>query len=222
LDGFGSNNNQHIIPQFFLRKFQGKRGTNDIIWVIDKFSGIARYQPVGEVGARYGYAGQMIRYSVQPNKLGDRNWGECQPKHERILIHPTGPTIRLTLVHEIGHALDHGLGIAFGLGDDHFASSSDPSFKALNNAIEASRRIETIRDYKSRYPPGTVGHDSAQIYLTPEECFARAFTQWVVRTSNDECLSCQLEEKIEHPDSIPIHWDADDFDPIVHLVDALL
>jgi hypothetical protein len=167
-------------------------------------------------------AGQMIRYSVQPNKLGDRNWGECQPKHERILIHPTGPTIRLTLVHEIGHALDHGLGIAFGLGDDHFASSSDPSFKALNNAIEASRRIETIRDYKSRYPPGTVGHDSAQIYLTPEECFARAFTQWVVRTSNDECLSCQLEEKIEHPDSIPIHWDADDFDPIVHLVDALL
>jgi hypothetical protein len=95
LDGFGSNNNQHIIPQFFLRKFQGKRGTNDIIWVIDKFSGIARYQPVGEVGARYGYYRNFMDPS-DPDAF-DKFWRhgeETAPKVLRAIERDLVPPIR--------------------------------------------------------------------------------------------------------------------------------
>lgn len=148
----------------------------------------------------------------------------------------------LDFAHEIGHFLDHE-----GIGKGAFASQSiaDPfladapglrGIKPLMDRIKASKaykQLEGMKQAKPRQVESTLGHvitykpDARYIeYLqSPQELFARAYSQWVAVRSKDRRLLGDLNQWRGRYKGLPFEyatqWTDRDFKPIGQAFDAL-
>lgn len=111
-----------------------------------------------------------------------------------INVHPSKGNA-LSVVHEIGHEVDHRL---FGQGGRLGTEMKTPELAMLMKAIEDSPEIQAIKAMKF---PGwskqaKENREHKQYLLLPEERFARAYSQWVGqrsgRTKYEEAIRVRL------------------------------
>jgi hypothetical protein len=145
----------------------------------------------------------------------------------RIEISRYGSHPALTLLHEVGHMLDHWCLNRIGAG---FASENrDPSFDRLYEIMETDSLL--IRLHKQGSALGGKTSAGERRYfremLFAREVWARCYSQWVATKSGDDLLLGQLE-KVRVDGSYfagkwcTFHWDTECFKPIMDAVDKLM
>lgn len=118
----------------------------------------------------------------------------------------------LTLVHELGHYIDHQA--ITPPTSVKFASEYDPDVKRVIDAIEETDAIKRLRRVR-----GTLEGRNVELYapvidylLDPREQWARAYTQLLATESGDDELL--LRVTTERLAGIDIHWDRADFNRV--------
>lgn len=147
---------------------------------------------------------------------------------------------KTTMAHEIGHYLDLD-----GLGNKGSYSSQDPGSEAsfVMDAIDASptgKRLADMRTNPEKYGEkksytrydGTVYEytttpDRRHLsYMgSPEEMFARAYSQYISRKGGDKAMKSEMAEQIKEsqgaPSSYPYQWTDEEFAPIERAFDEM-
>jgi hypothetical protein len=139
-----------------------------------------------------------------------------------ISLHTTHPA--LTLVHEIGHFLDH---LVLNPLKEGFGSEHDPDFEEMRATWQRSRlvrQLEGLLTHASSLAPAT--RRVLRYQLLPAELWARTYVQWAVTRSNDLLLASQLRAERQRPMiirrfSTDFFWDGADVDCIMNVVDDL-
>lgn len=156
----------------------------------------------------------------------------------------------LSLLHEIGHFIDHkGLGFDFFLSSPKFvsveemgvimrqsvfASEENPALGIWREAILASDAIQHLREVKG-YRSATVSaadgmrvqvdidHGYIDYLLEPRELFARSYAQFISAASQDGHLLRQLDALRQEPlaDLYPLYWEDGDFLLIAEALDEV-
>ena len=134
--------------------------------------------------------------------------------------------LSLTLVHEIGHYLDHK-------GIDSLttmATRDEMVTHVWREAVSNSRAVKTLIDqYNYGYRYG-VDVDGYVLYpsrgyldylLMPEEIWARSYSQYISVRSRDPDLLKALAAERDDPMYRARQWDDDDFEPIAKAFDTL-
>jgi hypothetical protein len=142
-----------------------------------------------------------------------------------ILISRDGDDPGFTLLHELGHLLDHqGLGSTPG----ECASASD-ELDDWRAAVDASEAVHDLGEMNARSPiliPTSVGAvvaldpEDFEYLLRPEELFARSYSQWIASKGVSETLLQELEatRRMLYPEQ----WSEEDFTPIGESLERLL
>ena len=117
-------------------------------------------------------------------------------RHERLA---------LSLLHELGHLIDHQLAPE----PRRFASTGQPAFKPWR---AAARRVP------SRAPAGA-GRSHRRYFDSRKEVWARSYAQTVLRRSGDPVLLEQLAS-LQRADD-PFVWPAHEFEPLAHEVESV-
>lgn len=134
--------------------------------------------------------------------------------------------LSLTLVHEIGHYLDHK-----GINSlSRMATRDEMVTQVWREAVGNSRAVRTLIDqYVNGYRYG-VEIDDFVIYpsrgyldylLMPEEMWARSYAQYIAVRSRDPDLLTALAAERNDPLYRAKQWDDDDFEPIAKAFDTL-
>lgn len=151
---------------------------------------------------------RIVRYqTANPSQLG-----RYEGSPSRHTIRARGDHIEHTLVHEIGHFIDHR-----GFPGAFWASHHDPVLAPWRKAVYASDAIKQIRQELSE-PGGFAAY--AEYLLEPHEAWARSYAQWITRKSGDPVLREQLARIRQ--DLIPAQWADDDFAPISDAIDEVM
>ncbi len=140
-----------------------------------------------------------------------------------IEIRSSGEHKELTLVHEIGHFIDHQ---AFGSKD--FSSTHDSDFNDWRESVAKSKAIKGLVSLfrgPRRIDGLTVPKKHLKYLLETEELWARSYSQYIAIRSGDEFLLEQTKAEIDARKRSPIpimtQWDEDDFQPIADAMDRL-
>jgi hypothetical protein len=146
-----------------------------------------------------------------------------------IRIDEFSDSIGFTLLHELGHLIDHRLlggGLQWGSDSQHLAAwkaATDQS-DAVASLVEqywAPRRVAINGGIVVE-----ADDDDLDYYLRPDELFARSYAQWVVTRAGDADLSRQLEASPRlstRPEVLYAEqWDSGDFAPIAREFDRLM
>ncbi|MGH2558469.1 MAG: hypothetical protein ACRDJH_05340 [Thermomicrobiales bacterium] len=146
-----------------------------------------------------------------------------------IGIDPFEPRPELSIVHEIGHFLDHqAIGNRGG-----FASSRHRSLDAWRQVVGSTSQIRTLRILARASgevfagllgrAPGPEDRERIESLLRYTEVWARSYAQYVVSQSASLLLIGQLAE--ERAEANPIQslgfWDDHEFQPIRSAIDDL-
>jgi len=131
----------------------------------------------------------------------------------------------ITLVHEVGHLLDHMVlnPIKRGFGSEH-----DPMFDQLHLAWEASRVVRKLTAHHTRKRPAVAPpvRRFLAYLLRPRELWARTYVQWVANRSKDILIisqfrSATVASSVSRKFGIEDYWDDDDFCRIIPIVDDI-
>jgi hypothetical protein len=147
-----------------------------------------------------------------------------------IRIAYSGSHKELTCVHEVGHFLDH-----MGDGDrrTNFTSQGGQIMDEWRDAVKNSRAImELEKAYQDGYfsavdPNGDtmqipISQGHARYLLSPTEIFARSYSEYIAKRTQDDILLRQVDDVLNDPfDYYPTLWDDDDFEPIAKAFDHL-
>lgn len=144
----------------------------------------------------------------------------------RIRIREIGSHPRLAFVHEIGHFLDHQT-----LGTSgRFASATgrlpdlmraiDRSQSVARLRVRAKRHFAFITDVRGRRMREVVESNIVRYMLLPEECFARAYAQYIAARSGDERLIEELENVRANVYAQQVYYEQWDDDSFAHIADA--
>ena len=139
---------------------------------------------------------------------------------------------RLTLLHEVGHLLDHA-GIA---SDGGFQSNSEnPRLTQWWDAVTRSAvylRAVAMKGKKSMLVELRTGRKEriridqriVSDRLDARELFARSYAQYIVVRGSNEALREELRRARSGQNALkyPEHWDEEDFVPIAVAFDELL
>ena len=133
-----------------------------------------------------------------------------------------------TLLHEFGHYLDlagfaNGPSGEFSYGSDR-VSSDIPLMENVIDLIENSDDAIRLRDFLLGRPDLKIDY-----WTSPEELWARAFTQWAITRSGDTGLLEGLLDRSEIGRGGLLglgrpaitHWDPEGFSPIAEAIDEL-
>jgi hypothetical protein len=132
-----------------------------------------------------------------------------------ISVHAESPA--LTLLHELGHLLDH---LALNPIKQGFGSEHDPFFDRLRDFWMMNNRIRRLTKIVSRKKPSNPRMRSFLRYqLTTAEIWARTYLQWVVSKSDDLLLRVFFDKVAAN--SPEFYWDPGEMDAIILLVDQL-
>ena len=116
----------------------------------------------------------------------------------------------LTIVHEIGHYLDHVAlsGSPTRLRNRETIKQSTPEMRALMAAIRVTPTSGLLRPKQAN----------------PRELWARAYAQWIAWRSGSSRLQGQLDRILTHQNAtVRIrHWPYDEFAPIASAIDRLM
>jgi hypothetical protein len=156
-------------------------------------------------------------------------WDERNGAALRFHFSGIGSHAELTVVHEIGHFLDHQ-----GLGRPGTFASEAGSVRSLMAAIHRSaaslsltalrqRRVVSL-EIRGRRIRAPVNQRFVEYYLSPREQFARAYAQYIAVASQSPELLVQLETRhLSHPGLVyHLQWTDVDFEPIRQGLDRLL
>jgi hypothetical protein len=147
-----------------------------------------------------------------------------RPEAIEISIHGSHP--QLTLVHEIGHFLDHRTLNPIKRG---FASEHDVLFDPLVDCWAANSLVCDLRKMMRRL--GRYTEPSARTSmanrLSAPELWAPTYAQWVAIRSGDKLLLDQLERLRQRGSHFAgkwcsFHWDSVEFAGIINCVDDLM
>lgn len=149
-----------------------------------------------------------------------------------ILLDSAGKRRPWTLIHEIGHFLDHQ-----ALGErGRFASWSDEGLATWRDAVDGSRAIELLQeiladggvtifeDVLERRIAGSQAFIEQQL-LYPE-VWARSYVQYIAVRSGDPILlshlAAQLRTSAGGGDApYTLQWETDDFLPVLSAIDQV-
>jgi len=149
----------------------------------------------------------------------------------RIELMPLGgPHPHLTLVHEIGHFLDHQT-----LGTKNTFASVNGEIPNVMGAIAQSasirglmrrqgRKVANIDVWPGRRQRESIDPGNVAYLLAPQEQFSRAYTQFIVVRSGDTTMLQQLNRIRSNPLRQGLYyeyWSDEDFAAIAEALDAL-
>jgi hypothetical protein len=147
----------------------------------------------------------------------------CRPVRIEISQFAVRPA--LTLLHEVGHLLDH---MALNPLKGTFGSDYDPAFERLWECWRKSRAVRHLNALATRKRP-VVPQDIRRFLLyqvRASELWARTYAQWIALRSDDLLLTSQLRSAREHDPYTQWtgqhFWEDDDFAGIMDAVDELL
>jgi hypothetical protein len=142
-----------------------------------------------------------------------------EPLLLRISTHSEHP--ELTVVHEIGHFLDHQALGRPGI----FASESDAlhSVMATIDSTDAFAQLRALRHRRqvmvmrgARRQVVLIRRDLVAYLLQPRELFARAYAQFTVNEGHHKLLTAQLHQRRSKERAVVHHniWDDDHFESV--------
>lgn len=171
---------------------------------------------------------EVVGSSAHP---GGYVYGGRDGRALRIELKPIGgPNPHLTLVHEIGHFMDHQV-----LGTRNAFASISGEIAPLMTTIgrsESIRRLAERRDRRSALVDVRPGRRQRQnivprtvaYLLAPEEQFGRAYAQYIATCSGDITMLQQMHHIRSNPFRQGLYyeyWSDADFVPIADAFDAL-
>ncbi len=137
------------------------------------------------------------------------------PLSINISVHAEFPA--LTLLHELGHLLDH---LALNPIKQGFGSEHDPLFNRLRHFWTLNNRICRLTRIVSGNKRSDPRRRSFLRYqLATAEIWARTYLQWVVAKSDDLLLRAFFDKLAA--DSPEFYWDVGEMNAIIALVDQL-
>ena len=166
--------------------------------------------------------GERLNIGTITEVQGRYQFDELSPRLLQV-NNSTAPTPDFTLLHEIGHWLDHA---SIGGGPPDFASASSDLLAEWREAVKKSKAAKKFRRLKKdglvkvNHPKlGVVDRtvDDAYIkYLTShEELFARSYAQYIAEETGDPVLLEQLASELGDPEiGYPEQWETNDFKKI--------
>jgi hypothetical protein len=121
----------------------------------------------------------------------------------------------LTIIHEIGHFIDHK-GMSLG-GKNFLTESSTPLLNNWKSAVlntDSIKKILSFRKSKDR-----------KYLLDVSEVWARSYAQYIATKSNDYLLLSQVSNVLNNKKYAEIYrfsqWEDDDFKPVIDAIDEL-
>lgn len=142
-----------------------------------------------------------------------------------ILVSSDGDDPAFTLVHEVGHYLDHQ---ALGVAPGTFASAAGELCELLDS-LEMTDAVRELRRLERQAPIALsdvgglaviLDDDDFAYLLEPEELFARSYAQYVAVRSGDPTLLRDLlaAQRIVYPQQ----WKDRDFEAVAAAFDEVL
>jgi len=147
----------------------------------------------------------------------------------------TAPNMAVTVVHEMGHAVDALLAEHVDLPPERIPKGMDPKDvkllptdfikgdpRPVNPVMKAIGDSRTIQELmaKEDLDKNLIGDKEAAAYdgylLDPQEAWARAYAQWVAERGDDPELSKGIGD-LKY--ITPLQWPNDDFAPIAKAFD---
>lgn len=140
---------------------------------------------------------------IGSNVDGTYNSGE-----DRILLNSDKANNAITFVHEFGHHLS--LSGEGNFSANQFQDRIDRSnpLRAWRDAVHASDTIQGIKELRT--------DPYFEYLLDDREIFARSYTQWIVKNSNNATLKRQFEEL-----DVNMKWSDKEFEPIARTLDRI-
>jgi SPP1 gp7 family putative phage head morphogenesis protein len=188
---------------------------------------------VGVIDATHG-DGQLPSTAIHTRKLSPGTFGTyfTRTKNGGPRIDITnesrlvGRDLDLTLVHEIGHFLDH-MGVS---STTMMASRDDVATAVWREAAGQSRAIRRlVEQWEKPYDHGVelggmVSYPNRgylEYLLSPEEVWARSYAQYIAVRSGDSRLLASIAAERTDPLYGARQWAAADFEPIAAAFDTL-
>jgi hypothetical protein len=154
-------------------------------------------------------------------EVGVYEWSDRTGEPLRLRLSGLGEHPELTVIHEIGHFLDHQ---ALGRPGT-FASETEAATNVMQ-AIDLTSAVRQLRSLRNRRQVLVVRRGRRQtvpirsglvIYLLQSrELFARAYAQFIVQESHHELLTTQLTQRRASERTAVYHdiWEEDDFEAV--------
>jgi HK97 family phage portal protein len=149
----------------------------------------------------------------------------------RITISSKGGHPEETFAHEIGHFLEKTVIPGHARGRRPW--KADPLFAAWSAAINESAATKSLRDLASKVTVDRVTSDGRAVRykvdgrylaygLSPDELWARSYSQYIATRSGDPELMAGID-MMRDPDRLyrDFHWSDEDFAPIAAAIDEL-
>lgn len=154
-------------------------------------------------------------------QVGAYVWNSHTGEALRLSFSATNDHAELSVIHEIGHFLDHQALGRPGI----FASESGAlgSLMQVISATDAATRLRSLRsrrrflfEERGRRLAETINHSRVEYLLQPRELFARAYAQFIAEESRNPVLMRQLEAVRSTRQSRVYHdlWADDDFSSV--------
>lgn len=171
-----------------------KESTDRALSLIDKIHGDGDLTTIPIKRSASRRNGGAFYYRAFPNP---------EPVEIKISTSSSHPT--LTTLHEIGHFIDHD-----GLGMKGSKESRRPGSEMLS-VLEAAAGSKSIQHMAASMP-----FSMRRYYLSPEEIWARAYSQYIIEKSGDPVAVAELRAVTDGT-----QWDQEDFRPIAEAIDEL-
>ena len=123
----------------------------------------------------------------------------------------------LTLAHEIGHLLDFE-----GTGKMMQSSATfDKAFESFRQAVNASPEILELKRRRAATSPFSKARETIDYYLSTDEMFARAYSQYVGKKTGNEAIKKAVEmiKASDRGNWSLSQWSDESFEPIERALD---
>ncbi|WP_150251103.1 hypothetical protein [Nocardiopsis deserti] len=150
-------------------------------------------------------------------KLEPGRMGRYDPRERMIIVGAGTPNTRETLVHEIGHAIDHA--VHHGrTGSPLTLASGMPSTPEMREWASVARSSPEYKDLAKATP-----RHYASYLRSPQELWARSYTQWIAEQTGDSRLQEDLRMQLSQPGVERYRqWREGSFQPIAAAVEAVI
>ena len=153
-----------------------------------------------------------IKSSSARGFAGAYSYYPALDKADCIKMSSWGQHPEFTLIHEIGHFLDHQ-----AIGNSKGHSSANRDFEPLNKMIDKLKETEAVQSIKASRTL------SNSYYLDPSELTARSYAQYITTKTKDPILLEQLHNvQTKNSDYKYSQWTEEEFKPIIKLWDNIL
>lgn len=154
---------------------------------------------------------------------------------ESIEINGKMAQVESVLAHEIGHFLDHQTIDGKGFSSTRAAFGDPSSLTGWWDAVKNSQAYHTLRDKKTnpQNHTRTIAISPERTYtvrpdakfmsylLSPEELWARSYTQYIAEKSGNPILLDQMDKDRQSKIHSDQQWAPEDFEPIKQAIDKV-